>query len=194
MKDKMKIELEEPFKSIWKSGYIVVSNQRKSICLFNNSKDRTTISYARYLMGVKLGYEVPDHLEVDHRDDDKTNDDINNLQLLTTQENIDKENKRRAGITVPYQNVVCKKCSAFFTIDTSYYNKKIKAGNKNIFCTESCRSKFNSVLLKPPTNKTSDILINKITEYKKLGFSVKETMEKIGLSKSTINNYRNPKI
>ena len=187
----MIIQLQEPFASKWSKGYLVINNQnRKNVCLFNSNEDRTTISYARYLMGVKLGYEVPSDLEVDHIDDDKTNDDINNLQLLTQQQNKDKENKRRAGITEPYKNVVCKYCNTPFIIATSYYNKKIKAGNKNIFCTIVCRSKNNSRLLTPPSYKTSDELIDKVIELKIAGCSMEEIIKQTGLSKSTINKYK----
>lgn len=38
-------------------------------------------------MCVKLGYIIPSDLQVDHIDDDKTNDNVSNLQLLTQAEN-----------------------------------------------------------------------------------------------------------
>lgn len=44
-------------------------------------------------MGVKLGYEVPLEYEVDHRDNDRTNDDINNYQRMTGTENRKKQFK-----------------------------------------------------------------------------------------------------
>lgn len=183
----MKIELEEPFASKWSKGYIVVNSEnRRNVVLYNSENDRTTISYARYLMSVKLGYEVPDHLEVDHRDDDKTNDDINNLQLLTPEENKDKENKRRAEITVAKQTVICKNCNCSFEIDTSYYNKKIKAGNSNIFCSVKCRSLF----IKPPSQKIPEELIIKINNLTASGFTTKEITEQTNLSRSTIKKYK----
>jgi len=80
----MKIELEEPFNSMWSYGYLVTNpKNRKNICLVNNRLDdtRTTISYARYLISVKLGMFISKDYEVDHIDDDKTNDNIDNLKL-----------------------------------------------------------------------------------------------------------------
>lgn len=86
----MIIELQEPFKSIWQKGYLQVhanEGNRKYVCLYNSNNNRTLISYARYLMCVKVGYVLPPELEVDHIDDDKTNDAINNLQILTSEQN-----------------------------------------------------------------------------------------------------------
>lgn len=90
------IELQEPFKSNWKKGYLRYSNKdrRGRVDLYNTNSDRTTISYARYLKSVELGYVVPEGYEVDHKDNDKTNDDINNLQILTEEDNRLKEQYR----------------------------------------------------------------------------------------------------
>lgn len=84
----MKINLESPFKEMYKSGFVVTNPEnRKNVILYRTGKNNTTVSYARYLMSVKVGYIIPVGLEVDHIDDDKTNDDINNLQILTKQQN-----------------------------------------------------------------------------------------------------------
>jgi len=51
----MKIQLEYPFNEIWKNGYIVTNKEpRNNVILFNSSKDRSTIPYARYLMAASL--------------------------------------------------------------------------------------------------------------------------------------------
>ena len=50
-----KLILEEPYKSIWKHGYIVTNKEnRKTVILFNSKEDRTSTQYARYLMSVNL--------------------------------------------------------------------------------------------------------------------------------------------
>ena len=49
----MKIELQEPFKNKWKRAYLRVGNQGRQILdLVNTEQDRTTISYARYLLSL----------------------------------------------------------------------------------------------------------------------------------------------
>ena len=87
----MKIDLEPPFSNIWKHAYVVKNREnRNMVCLVNDYKDRTTISLARYKMAIKLGRMLDSNEQVDHIDNDKTNDDINNLQLLTPEENLAK--------------------------------------------------------------------------------------------------------
>lgn len=86
-----------PFNEKWLCGYIVTNpERRRNVCLVGGAP-RTTISYARYLMSVKLGRFLKDDEHVDHIDHDKTNDTLRNLQLINRAENIGKENKRRVG-------------------------------------------------------------------------------------------------
>ncbi len=140
----MKIDLEEPYKSLWKNGYLVINNQnRKNVCLVNDDSDRTTVSYARYLMSVKLGYLVPDHLEVDHKDDDKTNDDINNLQLLTPEQNKLKENlryKTQDQISYGYE---CANCGVSFILTERLVKMRLAQNVEHAFCGRSCSTSFN---------------------------------------------------
>ena len=82
----MKLQIEPPFVGQWKHAYVVRNKEnRNMVCLFNSNKDRTTIALARYRMAVKLGRMLRDDEQVDHIDNDKTNDDINNLQILSAE-------------------------------------------------------------------------------------------------------------
>lgn len=84
----MKLQIEPPFAGQWKHAYVVRNKEnRNMVCLFNSNKDRTTIALARYRMAVKLGRMLREDEQVDHIDNDKTNDDINNLQILSAEEN-----------------------------------------------------------------------------------------------------------
>jgi hypothetical protein len=94
-------------------------------------KNRTTISYARYLMATKLGDFIPDGKHVDHIDGDSLNDEINNLQILSVGDNIRKS--MRPKTMVP---LVCHYCN------TSFVRRK---GNepsinrcKNAYCSKKC--------------------------------------------------------
>lgn len=87
----MKIQIEPPFAGQWKHAYVVRNKEnRNMVCLVNGAKDRTTIALARYRMAVKLGRMLRDDEQVDHIDNDKTNDDINNLQILSKEDNMAK--------------------------------------------------------------------------------------------------------
>lgn len=88
----MKLDkIETPFDKNWNKAYLIINREnRKMVCLYKNDTTRKTISYARYLMSVKLGRELTDEETVDHIDNDKTNDSLDNLQILTYKENIAK--------------------------------------------------------------------------------------------------------
>lgn len=111
----MKIILEYPYTSVWKSGYLVTNREnRKNVILFNSDKDRSTTSYARYLMSVKLKRFLTSDEQVDHIDNDKTNDDINNLQVLSVKENQQKagllKRKYKHGTLTAYRYCRCDEC------------------------------------------------------------------------------------
>ena len=141
----MKIELESPFKERWKSGYLQIHpNSRKYICLFNSRKDRSLISYARYLMSVHLGRMLEKHEHVDHKDEDKTNDVIDNLQILTQEEN----NKKRAKHDILQGKVVvlvieCPVCQKEFRKRQSAI-KVATSRNPDVVitCSRSCSAKL----------------------------------------------------
>ncbi len=90
-----------------KKGYIVVNPEgRRTLILFNSSDDRTSTQYARYLLAVKLGRFLNDDEQVDHKDNDKTNDALGNLQILSKQENIAKSNKRNI-LSYEFECCIC---------------------------------------------------------------------------------------
>lgn len=145
----MIIQLEEPFKSKWNKGYLRFSNENRRILdLFNSNSNRTTISYARYLMGVRLGFEVPEGYEVDHIDNDKTNDDINNLQLLTKEQNSLKQKWLYSATVVQWTIVPCDTCGNLFYISQGEINNRIRKNVKHLFCSRSCAAKFHNTISK----------------------------------------------
>lgn len=144
----MIIQLQEPFASKWTRGYLRINNDgRRIVDLYLNDSTRTTISYARYLMGVKLGYEVPDHLEVDHIDDDKTNDDINNLQLLTGEENRLKQEYNYVMNQTNY-GFHCAYCDIPFILPEREVKKRLYCGGELAFCGRSCSAKYHNTINK----------------------------------------------
>lgn len=112
----MKIELEEPYASLYDKGYLLESKSgRKYVTFAKNSRVVTTTSYARYLLSVKEGEIIQRHLEVDHIDDDRTNDSYDNLQAITGEENRKKQLFERPaaekhGTISCYRYCKCAKC------------------------------------------------------------------------------------
>ena len=126
---KGKINLEYPFNERWKSGYIVTNKEnRRHVCLVNSHDDRTTISYE----------------QVDHKDEDKTNDVISNLQILSVSDNNKKHAKSKGGRQmVEYE---CPICQTHFSvrkgnshlIESKKYTLKV--------CSEKCKFSSSSKL------------------------------------------------
>lgn len=120
----MKIELDLPYKKDWRFGYIQTNPEgRKTVILYNNKTSRSSVSFARYQMAVFIGEYIHPQLHVDHIDNDKTNDSLLNLQLLTLKENNTKQGlKTRTaahGSLACYRYCKCVKCK----LGKSLYSK-----------------------------------------------------------------------
>lgn len=104
----------------------------------DKNKKMRSMSYARYLMSVKEGRILHKEEQVDHIDNDSMNDDINNLQILTPQEN---RMKYAKTVTKAYVTLKCPICGKIFTKDKNhvsifYSNAKFTA------CSHECASKL----------------------------------------------------
>lgn len=107
--EEMKIELEYPYNERWCYGYIVTNGEdRKTVVLFNTNDDRSSTAYARYKLAVSIGRFLTTNEQADHIDDDKTNDDISNLQILSRSENIRKQSRKVGRTMVEYKCPICE--------------------------------------------------------------------------------------
>lgn len=190
----MKIELEEPFKSLWKRAYLRLNNQgRQVVDLVNDNSDRTTTSYARYLMGVKLGYIVPEHLDVDHIDDDKTNDSVNNLQLITRQQNITKASLVLKEERTSYR-YNCAYCETEFLLTEDRVNYRSKTSTTGLaFCSRSCNAKYSLEISKVSYLSNVAITQDKINEINQLAgqdLSNYRISKLTGIHAATVAKYR----
>ena len=116
-------DAEFPF--IGYRAYLRISNSNKSnskgrriIGLYSRNKNpkRLTMSYARYLLCLKEKRILSRNEQADHKDGNKTNDNLNNLQILTPTEN----NKKRVtehGISRMMVKLICPTCDNVFTIE-----------------------------------------------------------------------------
>lgn len=140
----MRIELDEPYRSMYKAGYLNAGTDGRRRVWFTDENGVTVAgtSYARYLMSVKLGYLVPDHLEVDHKDNDFTNDDINNLQLLTEEQNKLKERLNYVENEQACYGFTCAYCTNQFLLTESEVKKRLDTGVEDAFCSRTCASNF----------------------------------------------------
>ena len=102
----MKIELKFPYSNIYSCGYIVESQGRRTVILYNSHKDRSSVSLARYKMAVLLKRFLKDNEQVDHIDGNKYNDRMSNVQIMSPIENL-----RKSQVTkkIPLICPICKK-------------------------------------------------------------------------------------
>jgi len=91
---------------------------------------RTTVSYARYLMSVELGRCLLSEEHVDHIDDDRLNDTIDNLQILSPAENTRKGKKRTMV------QLQCDQCGKQF--ERRKGNDPASKGYARAFCSRRC--------------------------------------------------------
>ena len=190
----MKIDLEYPFSSLWKSGYIVVNSEgRRNVILFNSQTNRSTVSYARYLMSVKLGRFLTDQEEVDHIDDNKTNDDPNNLQILTPEQNREKQRLHYINSVQQKFDLACPYCGKDFTLTERDMKMKFDYFHKNngsgiVYGSSSCNAKYNSDT-NPIGRPTDEDLIQRIKSLRRQGLSSYKIADQLKISRNTVMKY-----
>lgn len=134
----MKIELEVPYTRDFKAGYLDTNKEsRRVVTLVRYDNSKTSTSYARYLMTchLKRFLDVDEH--VDHIDNDKMNDVIDNLQILSPRDNNLKKNVA-LGITLKKEiTLTCPVCESTFTRPARNIEFKLKRG-KSPCCSRKC--------------------------------------------------------
>lgn len=129
----MKLDLKEPYKSDFKSAYCYKNKEpRRVVSLIKENGSRTSTSYARYLMSCHLGRYLDEDEHVDHINGDPLDDRIENLQILSVQENNSK------SASTKYLKCVCPVCKKEFEVQKSktYWGG---SGNKKYQnCSRSC--------------------------------------------------------
>lgn len=106
---------------------------RRHVIHLVNGKRRTQ-SYPRYLMEQHLGRKLEDWEEVDHINDDPTDDRIENFQLLTKPENIKKSAKG-----VKWGMFVCPTCECDFFAKMRHVTGNQKTQKKRgPYCSRRC--------------------------------------------------------
>jgi hypothetical protein len=122
---------------------------RCSISIFRNDGERVKVTaYARYLYETHNRKLLDDDVQVHHKDEDKTNDVIENLEELTFQQHKQRHKETDKRLIYVYLN--CKVCGILYEVRTNDYKIKVKQGQKNWFCGRECQYKF----IKPPVQKS----------------------------------------
>jgi len=144
-------QLEYPYNGY--NGYKSLSNKdgRYYVSLVPNGTvpglKRSVISYARYLMSVKEARILRPEEQVDHIDNDKTHDVIENLQILSIAENNRKQGKVH-GAQMVYLH--CPWCGKMFFKDI--WNTHLAKPTKFTACSRSCVARFAALMMSYPND------------------------------------------
>lgn len=118
--------------------YLGQAEQRRIVTLVS-PEHRTTMSYARYLMCKHEDRWLDKEEVVDHIDNNQLNDVIENLQILTHTQNVQKSAK-----PVQYLELVCGFCEKEFVRERRHVvHTKRKLP---ICCSRSCSAKLQKSL------------------------------------------------
>jgi hypothetical protein len=125
-------------------GYKVYGpyGKRRKMVALVSPEHRTTMGYARYLMSLQFGRELTADEEVDHIDDDCTNDDISNLQVLTSAQNKEKQDRLRHAKSLV--TLICPECGDEFTRTRRNTNLRSKGSPNPSCCSHSCAAKYHN--------------------------------------------------
>ena len=119
-------------------GPYLRKDSRKHFVVIYSDGSKGSLSYPRWLMEQHLGRQLEDWEHVDHIDNDKTNDDISNLQLLTVQENSKKNAELYPAELFYFFCPFCGNGSKKYMRNVRGNWKKKKSGP---FCSRSCAGK-----------------------------------------------------
>ena len=115
----MKIDVIDIYKAKYKAAYLVShenGDKRKRVYLIGFDGSRKGMLYARYVWEAHNNKPLPEGFTIDHIDEDKTNDALENLQLLSNGDNIRKnvETRTKRGELNVMLKLVCPICGVTF--------------------------------------------------------------------------------
>lgn len=113
---------------------------------------RTTTSLARYNMAVHLGRHLLPTEQVDHIDEDRLNDAVDNLQILTRAENAEKYRQAR-GVKL-FATFRCPNCGLVFRRAKS--QSHLAKGGVFTSCSRRCGG---TLRRKVQTNPDADTVV-----------------------------------
>lgn len=119
----MRIKLEYPYTEHFDAGYEVLNLGRRNVVLKEKVTNRiTSTSLARYRMSVHMQRYLAKHEHVDHVNNDKTDDRIENLQILSQRDNARKYYKEVIGGS-NYVTAICPVCKSIFDKPLHYLKR-----------------------------------------------------------------------
>jgi hypothetical protein len=105
---------------------------RQHIILYDGIQ-RKTVSYPKYLMECYLNRYLKSDETVHHKDEDFTNNDINNLEILIRAKHSSLHNVGH------FVELNCSNCKTLFTLSLGIFNQRFKRSKSgDLFCSTQC--------------------------------------------------------
>lgn len=112
------------------------------ITINNETGDRKTISYPKWLMECQLGRTLDPDLEtVDHFDSNKDNNSLDNLKIIDRKTHSENDTRR-----VKMVKLKCSWCGKEFERSPRIIRDKAKKGTFGNFCGRNCSGKYSRSL------------------------------------------------
>jgi hypothetical protein len=128
----------------------------------------------RLIVSEYLGRPLTPYEIVHHKDEDKSNNLISNLEVLDRSSHSKEHGKSK---TRTVETRVCQACNKSFSREKRYFHENSK------YCSRSC-----SVKMQPPTT-IHPLLIAKIKKLREVGNSSYSIAVEVGVSRTTVIKY-----
>lgn len=123
-------------------------NGYRAATVFYDDGSRGTVLEHRERMEMKLGRKLDSDEVVHHKDHDRKNNRLSNLEVISRSEHASHHNKQK-GVSVTI--ISCDWCGEEFERLTKRVKENRKKGITRAFCNNSCKSAFAGSISKPPT-------------------------------------------
>lgn len=145
-----RIELDLPYSRDWDCGYLQVNREgRCHVYLYkrrygDSRERRSTVQYARYLVSVKYGRYLTKEETVDHIDGVKTNNSLENLQVLTSSEDT---KKYTYNLRTSLVEIICPVCDTLFSRRRGLTQLVPSKVDTVCCCSKQCANKLKKIHL-----------------------------------------------
>lgn len=145
-----RVQADHPYSDYWlyKVWHKKEGRFQANLISISNPGKRTTISYARYLMSLRLGRLLDKYEHVDHIDNDKSNDSIENLQILTPEQNKKKQEEFYKFHNKTILQLNCSCCGKEFDYAARNHRYHVRLGRTEFCCSRSCGVRLQQKQLK----------------------------------------------
>jgi hypothetical protein len=121
--------------------YLRIDGRQHVIVIDLITKKKTTVSYPKYLIEIKLGRKLNINETIDHKDGDITNNSYDNLQILNRNDHIKMDILRNKET-----EFICPTCKIKFKLSgkrlSEAINRSNNQGKAGPFCCRSCAGKY----------------------------------------------------